>query len=123
MRDGSGDIPLVDRKRLTFESERGRSSRSEADLKVVTILARRPVPQWHLRVLTHVWCMTTTPDPSDPTEVAEVDPLAEFRQCDGVLQGRFPSSVRPLLGAKGYERGGEVAGGVVGFIGFLQFLA
>ena len=67
--------------------------------------------------------MTTTPGPSDPTEVAEVDLLAEFRQPDGVQRGRYPSSARSLLGATGYERGGEVAGGVVGFIGFSPIFA
>ena len=61
--------------------------------------------------------MTTTPGPSDPTEVAEVDLLPQFRQRDSVLRGRFSSRAWPLLGATGYERGGEVAGGVVGFIG------
>ena len=90
----------------------------EADLKVMTILARRLVPQWHLRVLTHVRCMTTTLGPSDSTEVAEVDLLAEFRQHDDVQRGRYTSCAWPLLGAMGYERGGEVVGGVVGFIGF-----
>ena len=90
----------------------------EADLKVMKILARRLVPQWHLRVLTHVQCMTTTPGPSDPSKVAEVDLLAECRQRDGVLRGRFPSHAWPLFGSTGYERGGEVAGGVVGFIGY-----
>ena len=62
--------------------------------------------------------MTTTPGPSDPTEVADVDLLAEFRQHDDVQRGRYPSRAQPLLGATGYERGGEVVGGVVGFIGF-----
>ena len=62
--------------------------------------------------------MTTTPGPSDPTEVAEVDLLEEFRQHDSVHRGRFPSRTWHLLGATGYERGGEVAGGVVRFIGF-----
>ena len=67
--------------------------------------------------------MTTTPGPSDPAEIAEVDLLAEFWQHDGVLQGRYPSRTWSLLGATGYERGGEVAGGVVGFIGFSPILA
>ena len=62
--------------------------------------------------------MTMTPGPSDHTEVAEVDLQAEFWQSDGVLRGRFPSRARPLLGATGYDRGGEVVGGVVRFIGF-----
>ena len=57
--------------------------------------------------------MTTTPGPSDPAEVAEVELLAEFRPHDDVQRGRFPSRTWPLLGATGYERGGGVVGGVV----------
>ena len=60
--------------------------------------------------------ITTTPGPSDPTEVAEVDLLAEFRQRDGVLRGRFPSRARSFLGPRVRERW-RVVGGVVEVLG------
>ena len=63
------------------------------------------------RVLAHVQCLTTTPGPSDPAEVAEVNLLAEFPQHDNVQRGRCPSRKQPLLGATDYERGGEERGG------------
>ena len=88
----------------------------EADLKVAMIPTRRLVPQWHPRVLTHVRCMTTTPGPSDPAEVAEVDLLAEFRQHDGMHRGRYTSRARSFLGPRVRERW-RVVGGVVEVLG------
>ena len=83
----------------------------EADLKVAMTPTQRLVPQAAApRVLAHILCLTTTPGPSDPAEVAEVGLLAEFPRHDGVQRGRCPSRMQPLLGVVGYERGGEVSG-------------
>ena len=67
--------------------------------------------------------MTTTPDRSDPAEVAEVDLLAEFWQRDGVLREDFPLVRGPYLGSRGtreVERWWEVSWDL---LDFLQFLA
>ena len=59
--------------------------------------------------------MTTTPGPSDPTEVAGVDLLAKFQQRDGLLRVKFPSRAWRFFDPRSKR---EVVGGVVGFIGF-----
>ena len=84
----------------------------EADLKIAMIPARRLVPRTAAPPSTRTRTVLDNDSrSSDPADIAEVNLLAEFPQHEGVQRGRCISHMQPLLGATGYERGGEERGG------------